>query len=816
MFRWYLTVLVSWIAVVCPALASDTAYESAYLVAPEIHRSSSARAGETLPKYTTALGWDFSYFRGYSFLYPSDRSQFMGHRIALHYGVLDWLQLRADLKQIRGDNNLVFPDRLSAFGDTDLAVRVRYWHSDSLSLSAEPVVQLLSGVPGEAGFGTGYAVGLYQNLSWRSQGLAVHTHLGYMHDRSSAALGLEPTLMESTAFDVGDRGYFDHGLRGEYHWRALVPYLQYTGRYRLGDAGSGPHRLTPGVLISPQRWLHWHLASDFRIVSEKQTGLSYSPPWNLHTGLTAQFGVPELLYRLKQTVRPTPGVLQLRVFSTINGQSVGRAPIQLFDSEEQIRATGFGQLEYNGYPERMTYAVVLQGYTPVTGNTYVQGGRLTVVEIPITPRSGWISGQLISHVDGVLPQMRNGRGEILVSGEQAFVLSVQPGEYTLEATATGAVPATTTVRIELGQTVKLGRINLLPPGLAPASLSRAPATGPTPAPDTELLMGPKDYVRTATAVIEFGSYSFNAASFECSLNRAAWVACESPWELAGLKDGLYKAQIRAVADDATVDATPVEVKWRVDTREPDSRITWAPKGEIDLTLWSIWFESTDGDIQRFECNFDNGGFVPCESPAQISSTVLGEHSLLVRAVDRAGNTETSPAEASWVLKKPRKQVQASSEKDFFRSVDDKAYGSYVAQPEPERILEIRGVSDINREALRNGVPAGTFASGVAELSEATKERLDKIAELVSNDPTLRALVIEGSVDSMGGMELNSQLARKRAQNAYDHLRDRGVDPSKMGIKVAIFVRSPGNLTAGEQARERGVVIRAIYELSELP
>ena len=816
MFRWYLTVLVSWIAVVCPALASDTAYESAYLVAPEIHRSSSARAGETLPKYTTALGCDFSYFRGYSFLYPGDRSQFMGHRIALHYGVLDWLQLRADLKQIRGDNNLVFPDRLSAFGDTDLAVRVRYWHSDSLSLSAEPVVQLLSGVPGEAGFGTGYAVGLYQNLSWRSQGLAVHTHLGYMHDRSSAALGLEPTLMESTAFDVGDRGYFDHGLRGEYHWRALVPYLQYTGRYRLGDAGSGPHRLTPGVLISPQRWLHWHLASDFRIVSEKQTGLSYSPPWNLHTGLTVQFGVPELLYRLKQTVRPTPGVLKLRVISTLDGTTVARAPIALYDAEDQLRASSSGTLEYNGYPERMTYSVVLAGYTPVTGSTYLLGGRLTDIEVPITPRSGWIAGQLISHVEGAVPELHIRGERMLVQGEQPFQLSMQPGSYELEATAPGAVPATTTVRIELGQYIKLGRINLLPPGLAPSSLSRAPVTGPVPAPETELLSGPKDYSRSATAVLEFGSYSFNAARFECSLDRAAWVLCESPWELVGLKEGLHKAQIRAVSEDGEVDATPAEAKWRVDTREPDSRITWAPKGEIDVTLWSIWFESVDGDIQRFECNFDNSGFRPCDSPLQISSTTLGAHTLLVRAVDRAGNTETSPAEASWSLKKPRKQTAPASEKDFFRSVDDKAYGSYVAQPETERILEIKGVSDINRDALRNGVPAGTFASGVAELSEATKERLDKIAELVSNDPTLRALVIEGSVDSMGGMELNSQLARKRAQNAYDYLRDRGVDPSKMGIKIAIFVRSPGNLTAGEQARERGVVIRAIYELSELP
>ena len=48
----------------------------------------------------------------------------------------------------------------------------------------------------------------------------------------------------------------------------------------------------------------------------------------------------------------------------------------------------------------------------------------------------------------------------------------------------------------------------------------------------------------------------------------------------------------------------------------------------------------------FECSLDDGPYQPCTSP-QAYFSLRGRHTHAVRAIDPAGNIDTTPAERSW-------------------------------------------------------------------------------------------------------------------------------------------------------------------------
>ena len=59
--------------------------------------------------------------------------------------------------------------------------------------------------------------------------------------------------------------------------------------------------------------------------------------------------------------------------------------------------------------------------------------------------------------------------------------------------------------------------------------------------------------------------------------------------------------------------------------------------------------SADEDAS-FACSLDGTSFVPCGVSRVYSDLAPGWHTFAVRATDRAGNTDPSPAEARWHAK----------------------------------------------------------------------------------------------------------------------------------------------------------------------
>jgi hypothetical protein len=70
------------------------------------------------------------------------------------------------------------------------------------------------------------------------------------------------------------------------------------------------------------------------------------------------------------------------------------------------------------------------------------------------------------------------------------------------------------------------------------------------------------------------------------------------------------------------------------------------------------FSSGEANVS-FDCSLDNGGFVPCTSGSMFGPVGDGIHSFAVRARDRAGNVDASPAIYSWTVdtRTPDTQIQ---------------------------------------------------------------------------------------------------------------------------------------------------------------
>jgi hypothetical protein len=85
-----------------------------------------------------------------------------------------------------------------------------------------------------------------------------------------------------------------------------------------------------------------------------------------------------------------------------------------------------------------------------------------------------------------------------------------------------------------------------------------------------------------------------------------------------------------------------------DTTPPETTISSGPSGSVGSQSASFQFASSEGD-GRFECRRDSGTWNNCESPKSYSLLAAGTHTFSVRAYDRAGNVDPTPATRTWMV-----------------------------------------------------------------------------------------------------------------------------------------------------------------------
>lgn len=79
----------------------------------------------------------------------------------------------------------------------------------------------------------------------------------------------------------------------------------------------------------------------------------------------------------------------------------------------------------------------------------------------------------------------------------------------------------------------------------------------------------------------------------------------------------------------------------VDTTPPETTITSAPATATTADVIRVTFTANESN-STFECRWDQDAWLPCQSGTQVSLTP-GKHQVSVRATDKYGNTELTPA-----------------------------------------------------------------------------------------------------------------------------------------------------------------------------
>jgi len=94
---------------------------------------------------------------------------------------------------------------------------------------------------------------------------------------------------------------------------------------------------------------------------------------------------------------------------------------------------------------------------------------------------------------------------------------------------------------------------------------------PNDPPDTNLTGGPAPKTKSRAAAFTFTSNDATA-SFQCSLDGAAYAACASGQAYGGLAEGAHTFDVRAVDPIGNLDASPASQHWTIDITAPTLKV----------------------------------------------------------------------------------------------------------------------------------------------------------------------------------------------------------------------------------------------------
>ena len=93
---------------------------------------------------------------------------------------------------------------------------------------------------------------------------------------------------------------------------------------------------------------------------------------------------------------------------------------------------------------------------------------------------------------------------------------------------------------------------------------------------------------------------------------------------------------------------PEETEEPADSTPPQTTISSQPAANTTSTAASFSFSASETG-STFACKLDSASWGACTSPKAYSSLAVGSHTFSVRATDAAGNTDATPATATWTV-----------------------------------------------------------------------------------------------------------------------------------------------------------------------
>lgn len=149
--------------------------------------------------------------------------------------------------------------------------------------------------------------------------------------------------------------------------------------------------------------------------------------------------------------------------------------------------------------------------------------------------------------------------------------------------------------------------------------------------------------RSTTASVQFSDSDVSVTGFTCSLDGGAAAACTSPQPFSGLAEGPHTVLV--TAHDAAGNTAGSSVSWVVDGTAPHLPVLTGPASPTNVRDASVAISAEPG--ATLSCALDGEQAAPCTSPWTRAALADGTHTLVVTAVDAAGNQATGSV--SWVV-----------------------------------------------------------------------------------------------------------------------------------------------------------------------
>ena len=136
---------------------------------------------------------------------------------------------------------------------------------------------------------------------------------------------------------------------------------------------------------------------------------------------------------------------------------------------------------------------------------------------------------------------------------------------------------------------------------------------------------------------------------------AQWATGESP-ELRGhlvappgTQSALFSVSVGQYGSYPNVifDDLDVESAVEIDSAPPETTITSFTDDTGDGAIVTVEFDASEA--ATFECSLDGAAFAACQSSVSYGPLEDGPHAVRVRAIDRVGNVDPSPAEQAWTV-----------------------------------------------------------------------------------------------------------------------------------------------------------------------
>ncbi|MDX6632106.1 MAG: large repetitive protein [Solirubrobacterales bacterium] len=174
-------------------------------------------------------------------------------------------------------------------------------------------------------------------------------------------------------------------------------------------------------------------------------------------------------------------------------------------------------------------------------------------------------------------------------------------------------------------------------------------------PETSIETGPSETTADDTPTFGFSS-SEPSSSFECRVDDDPFGPCSGPGPThttMPLSDGGHVFEVRATDPAGNLDQSPASRSFTVAVA-PQTTIGPEPAGTIDDATPTFLF-SSDEEGSSFECRVDDDPFGACSGPGASHTPAPlaeGDHVFEVRATDRAGNLDATPASRSFTVAIP--------------------------------------------------------------------------------------------------------------------------------------------------------------------